>query len=99
MFSTLIGKTRQRWSLIPAATKGWNPSKFASVSHALEFAVASKRMKFSWLAEGTRIPIDRLKAAIRSKLELSAEETRKMELYLGVNLRKEIVDRVRRAPP
>lgn len=99
MFAKLAGQTRHRWSLIPAAAKGWNPEKLGSVSKALEFAVASKRTKFSWLAQGTRIPIDRLKAAIRSKLELSEDEIQKIELYLGVNLRKELVDRVKRAPP
>ena len=85
-----IGQVRQRWSLIPAATKGWNPSSFKSVGHALEFAMASKRMKMSWLAQGTRIPIDKLKSVIRKSVELSPEEISKLELYIGVPLKSRI---------
>ena len=88
MLKNCLGQTRHRWSLIPAMTKGWNPAKFKSVGHALEFAMASKRMKMSWLAQGTRIPIDKLKSVIRKGVDLSAEELAKVELYIGVPLRK-----------
>jgi hypothetical protein len=99
MFIKCIGQSRLRWTLIPGATKGWNPDSFQSISRALEFAMASKRMKFSWLAQGTRIPIDELKAAVRSKFELSSDEIRKIELYLGVQLRSDVVSKVKRSPP
>ncbi len=69
-------------------TKGWNPEKFKSVGHALEFAMASKRMKMSWLAQGTRIPIDKLKSVIRKGVDLTAEELAKVELYVGVPLKR-----------
>jgi hypothetical protein len=69
-------------------TKGWNPDQFKSVGHALEFAMASKRMKMSWLAQGTRIPIDKLKSVIRKGVELTTEELSKVELYMGVPLKR-----------
>ena len=61
-----------------------------SVGEAMEFAMASKRMKMSWLAQGTRIPIDRLKNAVRSGLDLSEQEIKRIELYLGVSIRPEV---------
>lgn len=88
MLKNCLGQTRQRWSLIPAMTKGWNPDQFKSVGHALEFAMASKRMKMSWLAQGTRIPIDKLKSVIRKGVELTTEELAKVELYIGVPLKR-----------
>ncbi len=88
MLKNFAGQVRHRWSLIPAASKGWNPNQFPSFGQALEFAMASKRMKMSWLAQGTRIPIDKLKAAIRKGLDLTAEEISKVELYVGVPLRR-----------
>jgi hypothetical protein len=63
----------------------------------MEFAMASKRMKMSWLAQGTRIPIDRLKAAVRNGLELTKDEVKKVETYLGVSLHKEATKRVHRS--
>ena len=97
MFTSYIGQTRSRWSLIPAVTKGWDPARFPSPGVAMEFAMASKRMKMSWLAQGTRIPIDRLKAAVRNGLELTKDEVKKVETYLGVSLHKEATKRVHRS--
>ena len=93
------GVTLLRWSLIPGATKGWNPASFRSVSRAMEFAMASKRMKFAWLAQATRIPIDRLKSAVRTNTELSDDEVRKVEMYLGVPVKPRKVNSVRSSPP
>lgn len=61
--------------------------------------MASKRMKFSWLAQATRIPIDKLKASVRSGLELTTEEVAKIEHYLGVPIRKRVYSRAHRSPP
>ncbi len=86
MLRNYAGQLRLRWSLMPAATKGWNPNHFPSVGRALEFAMASKRMKMSWLAQGTRIPIEKLKAVIKKGSDLTSEEIAKVELYVGVPL-------------
>lgn len=97
MFTSYIGQTRSRWSLIPAVTKGWDPARYPSPGRAMEFAMASKRMKMSWLAQGTRIPIDRLKAAVRTGLELTKDEVRKVETYLGVSIKKKAIKRMHRS--
>ena len=99
MFSSLVGQSRTRWALLPGATKGWNASSFPSTARAMEFAMASKRMKFSWLAQATRIPIDKLKAAVRTGLDLTSEEVKKIELYLGVPIRARFTKRVQKSPP
>jgi hypothetical protein len=61
--------------------------------------MASKRMKMSWLAQGTRIPIDRLKSAVRKGIELSKEEMSKIELYVGVPLTRPSSSKASRSAP
>lgn len=78
-----------RWSLQPAATKGWNPTRFKSFGAAFDMAIATKRMRMSWLAQGTRIPIQKLKEARSDKVQLDDRETQLLELYLGVPLRND----------
>ena len=78
---------RGRYSLLPGVSKGWSASNFPSVGKALEFAMASKRMKMSWLSQGTRIPISRLKAATLQDAKLEESEVKKIEMYIGVSLR------------
>jgi hypothetical protein len=100
MLLGLLGQTRSRWSLLPAPTRGWSPRKLPTIGATLDFALASKRMKLSWLSQGTRIPIDKLKAAVRNHIDLTVDEIRKLEIYLGVSLR--IVNerwKVSRTPP
>ena len=99
MLRLLVGQVRGRFNLLPGATKGWNPAQFGSVGQAMEFAIASKRMKFSWLAQATRIPVDRLKSAVRTGLQLTSDEISKVELYLGLPLRKEVLSRIQRTRP
>ena len=65
----------------------------------MDFAMASKRMKFAWLAQATRIPIEKLKAAVRSHGQLSEAEVTKVESYLGVPIIQRVVSRVRRSSP
>ena len=61
--------------------------------------MVSKRMKFSWLAQATRIPIDKLKSAVRAGLELNPEEVSKVERYLGVPIRRKTVPSAQRSAP
>jgi len=97
----MLGLSRAacRWSLIPGAAKGWDPAKFKSPGHALEFILASKRMKMAWLAQGTRIPIDRLKSAVRKGIELTREEISKIETYVGVPLERINTSKASRSAP
>jgi hypothetical protein len=99
MLGVIRGQIRLRWSLIPGASKGWDPRQFQSMAHALDFAMASKRMKFAWLAQATRIPIDKLKAAVRSHGQLTEEELTKVESYLGMPIVERLVSRVKRHSP
>jgi hypothetical protein len=99
MFRLLTGQIRNRWSLLPGVSKGWNPNQAKSVGHAMEFAMASKRMKMSWLAQGTRIPIDRLKSAVRSGISLTEQEIRRIEMYLGVSIKYVQRSGARKCPP
>ena len=81
-----------RWSLIPAVTKGCQKA-------TLEFAMASKRMKMAWLAQGTRVPIERLKGAAANRMVLTEKEIKSVELYLGVRIADRIKSSVRRCHP
>ena len=61
--------------------------------------MASKRMKMSWLAQGTRIPVDRLRKAVATGLQLTQEELQKIEQYVGVSLFQRVRNSVTRTPP
>jgi hypothetical protein len=96
MIQSLIGQVRTRFNLLPGASRGWRPNKFTSVGRAIEFAMVSKRMKFSWLAQATRVPIEKLKQVVREgeNRVLSHSEIEKVEMYLGVPVMERKIKRV-----
>lgn len=71
---------------MPTATKGWNFNRFKTFGEALDMAIATKRFRMSWLAEGTRIPIQKLKDARSNLVKLDSREITLLEQYLGVPL-------------